>query len=180
MKPGPVSEHDHVAGPPDAPLTLIEYGDFECPFCVKAFPVIESVRRIFGDDLRFVYRHVPKSGAQGFVKQAAEASEFAASEGRFWPMHAELFSHPDRHDLEHLVDAAKTVGLDPEACRRALAERTFAERVRELSVESLKAGIVGTPTLFINAVRYEDRIEEDPLRTALESAQREIELALSR
>jgi protein-disulfide isomerase len=169
VNPSPISEHDHVTGPPDASLTLIEYGDFECPFCVKAFPVIEAVREAFGGKLRFVYRHVPKSGGS-FAKQAAEASEFAAARGQFWPMHAELFRHPDQHDLEHLVGAAKAIGLDPDACRKALVERTFAERVRELAVASLRSGIVGTPTLFINGVRYENRVEEELLRSALEGA----------
>jgi len=137
---------------------------------VKAFPVIEGAREIFGGKLRFVYRHMPKLAAQGFVKQAAEASEFAASQGQFWAMHVQLFRHPNQHDLEHLVAAAKTVGLDPEACRNALVERTFAGRVRELAVASVKSGIIGTPTLFINGMRYEDRIEEDLLRSALEGA----------
>lgn len=170
MKPSPLSEHDHVAGPADAPLTLIEYADFECPFCVRAYPVIESIRKAFRDKVRFVYRHVPKSATVGFTKQAAEASEFAASQGQFWAMHAQLFSHPDRHDLEHLVEAAKAIGLDPEVCRKALLDRTFADRVRELGIASVRSGIIGTPMLFINGVRYEDRIEEEPLRDAIKSA----------
>jgi protein-disulfide isomerase len=169
VKPSPISAHDHISGPSDAPLTLIEYGDFECPFCVKAFPVIEKVRERFGAKLRFVFRHVPKSG-QKFEKQAAETSEFAAAQGMFWPMYAHLFRHPDQHDLEHLVGAAKAIGCDPEACRKALVERTYAERVRELAVASLRSGIVGTPMLFINGVHYEDRIEEELLGRALEGA----------
>ena len=170
MKPSPVSEHDHVSGPSDAPLTLIEYGDFECPFCVKAYPVIESLRESFGSKLCFIYRHVPKAAAHGFAKQAAEASEFAASKGQFWAMHAQLFAHPDRHDLEHLVEAAQAIGLDPEACRKALVERTFAERVREIAAASIRSGIIGTPTLFINGIRYENRIELPILQGALQGA----------
>jgi protein-disulfide isomerase len=154
----------------DAPLTLIEYGDYECPFCAKAFPIIEKVRARFGDRLCFVYRHVPKSGAKSFAKQAAEAAEFASSQGRFWEMHEALFTHPDWREIEQLVAAAKSIGLDPEACRSALAEKTFAERVREITVASVRAGIIGTPTLFINGVRYEDRMEEEPLVSALEAA----------
>ncbi|HEY3253548.1 MAG TPA: DsbA family protein [Polyangiaceae bacterium] len=167
MKPSPIVEHDHVDGPADAPVTLIEYGDYECPYCVKAFPVLERVRQAFGQKLRFVFRHVPKSG-QAFDKQAAEASEFAAAHGKFWPMHAQLFALDGRHDLEQLVGAAAAVGLDPVACRKALVERQFAERVRELSVAALHSGIIGTPTLFINGVRYENRIEEPLLSAAIE------------
>ncbi len=169
MKPSPVTEHDHVDGPATAPLTLIEYGDYECPYCAKAHPVLESLRQAFSGKLRFVYRHVPKS-SQGFLKQAAQAAEFAAAQGKFWPMHAQLFAQEGQHDLEHLVEAARKVGLDPEGCRKALVEHAFAERVRELSIASVKSGIIGTPTLFINGVRYENRIEEPLLKMALEKA----------
>ena len=169
MKPSPITEHDHVDGPANAPVTLIEYGDYECPYCVKAFPVLESVRHAFGDKLRFVFRHVPKSG-QAFDKQAAEAAEFAAAQGKFWPMHAQLFALDGRHDLEQLVAAATAAGLDASACRKALLERSFAERVRELSVAALHSGIIGTPTVFINGVRYENRIEEPLLNAAVERA----------
>jgi protein-disulfide isomerase len=170
VKPTPFTESDHCSGSANAPLTLIEYGDYECPFCAKAFPVIEQVRARFGDKLCFAYRHVPKSGAKNFAKQAAEAAEFAASQGRFWQMHELLFSHPDWRELEQLVSAAKQIGLDEEACRKALVERTFAERVRDISVASVRSGIIGTPTLFINGLRYEDRMEEGPLSAALEAA----------
>jgi protein-disulfide isomerase len=173
VKPSPVTAHDHVDGPADAPITLIEYGDYECPFCTKAYPVLESIRAAFKGQLRFVYRHVPKSADQGFAKQAAEASEFAAAHGQFWAMHAQLFSKDAVHDLEHLVAAASAVGLEAAACRKALVERTFAERVRELSIASVRSGIVGTPTLFINGTHYENRLEipllESAIRRALEA-----------
>jgi Na+:H+ antiporter, NhaA family len=169
VKPSSIVEHDHVDGPADAPVTLIEYGDYECPYCVKAFPVLEQVRKAYAGKLRFVFRHVPKSG-QTFEKLAAEAAEFAAAHGKFWPMHAQLFAPDAHHDLEQLVAAATAVGLDRAACRNALEQRSFAERVRELSVAALHSGIVGTPTLFINGVRYENRIEEPLLRAAIERA----------
>ena len=169
MKPSPITEHDHVDGPANAPLTLIEYGDYECPMCVKAFPVLDGICKAFNGKLRFVYRHVPKS-SQGFLKQAAQAAEFAAAQGKFWQMHAQLFALAGEHDLEHLVGAARAIGLDADACRKALLEHTFAERVRELSVASVQSGIIGTPTLFINGVRYENRIEEAPLSSALKHA----------
>jgi protein-disulfide isomerase len=170
VKPAAVTETDHVAGPPDAPLTLIEYGDYECPFCVRAYPVIGKVRKELGDKLCFVYRHVPKAGGKSFAKQAAEASEFAASQGRFWEMHEALFTHPDWREIEQLVKTAASIGLDGEACRACLVERKFAERVREIGIASVRAGIVSTPTLFINGLRYEDRMEEAPLHAALVAA----------
>lgn len=170
MKPSPISELDHVDGPLDAAVSLIEYADFECPFCVKAYPVIESIRAAFLGKLCFVYRHVPKSTDKGFTKQAAEASEFAAAHGKFWAMHARLFLHPDQHDLESLVSAAGAIGLDPAECRTALVERKYAGRVREITVDSVKSGIIGTPTLFINMARYEDRVETDLLSNAISGA----------
>jgi protein-disulfide isomerase len=169
VNPSPVTEHDHTDGPASAPVTLIEYGDYECPMCVKAYPVLESIRQAFSGKLRFVYRHVPRS-SQGFLKQAAQASEFAAAQGKFWQMHAQLFTRAGRHDLEHLVEAATVIGLDAEACRKALLEHTFAERVRELSVASVQSGIIGTPTLFINGIRYENRIEVPLLSNAIQQA----------
>ena len=167
MKPSEVTAHDHVDGPADAPVTLIEYGDYECPFCVKAFAVLEGVRQQFAGKLRFVYRHVPKSG-QAFAKQAAEAAEFAAANGKFWEMHRQLFELDGRHDLEDLVGAAKAIGLDPDACRKALTDHAFTERVRELSVASVRSGIIGTPSLFINGAHYENRIEAPLLNNVIE------------
>jgi protein-disulfide isomerase len=167
MKPSSIAELDHIDGPVDASVSLIEYADYECPFCVKAYPVIERARAAFHGELCFVYRHVPKDADKGFAKQAAEAAEFAASQGQFWAMHAQLFLHPDQHDVESLVALAANVGLDAAACRLALFERTFAGRVRDITVQSVRCGIVGTPTLFINGNRYVDRIEEDLLCDAI-------------
>jgi protein-disulfide isomerase len=170
MNPTPITEHDHADGPSDAKVTLIEYGDYECPFCVKAYPAIESVRKAYAGRLRFVYRHVPKSRADGFSKQAAEASEFAAAAGKFWQMHEQLFTHAGEHDVEHLVRYAEAIGLDGETCRKALAEKTFAPRVKELAVAAIRSGIVGTPTLFLNGVHYEDKAEAERLSAAIEHA----------
>ena len=170
MNPSPVTEHDHVQGLASAQVTLIEYGDYECPFCVQAHPVIQNALAEFSDRVRFVFRHVPKAANKGFEKQAAEAAEFAAAHGQFWAMHAQLFLHAGEHDLEHLVAAAKAIGLSPDECRKALTERTYADRVRELSVAAVRSGIIGTPTLFINGVHYENRLEQDLLASALREA----------
>ena len=90
-----IDDHDHVDGPGGAPVTLIEYADFECPFCVAAYPAIEAVRDRFRGSLRFVYRHVPRSSRDGFTKQAAEAAEAAAAQGNFWGMHRELYRYAE-------------------------------------------------------------------------------------
>jgi protein-disulfide isomerase len=170
VNPSPVTAHDHVQGPAEAPVTLIEYGDYECPYCAKVYPMIERVREEFGDRLRFVFRHVPKSADKGFEKQAAEAAEFAGAHGKFWAMHAQLFLHPGEHDLEHLLARAKAIGLDDAECRSALQEHKYAARVREISVLSVRSGIIGTPTLFINGVHYENKLETDLLASAVREA----------
>ena len=165
MKPTPIVSEDHSAGPSDAKVTLLEYGDFECPFCVRAFPVIERVRTEH-PECRFVFRHVARSPG-GFEKQAAEASEFAASKGRFWEMHRELFSHPGQHETDQLVSYAKAIGLDEDECRTALVERRFAHYVHELAAEAARSGIISTPALFIDGERFEDRIEIEILGAAI-------------
>jgi protein-disulfide isomerase len=170
VKATPVTPSDHIEGPVEgARVTLIEYGDYECPYCVRAYPVIEEVRQARKGSVRFVYRHVSRS-SNGFAKQAAEASEFAASKGKFWEMHRELFTHPGQHDLEHLIGYAKNIGLGTEECRAALVERKFAALVRDLDRAAIHAGIIGTPILFVDEARYEDRIEAEPLGAALDRA----------
>jgi protein-disulfide isomerase len=164
-----IDDHDHVDGPADARVTLIEYADFECPFCVAAYPAIEAVRERFRGSLRVVYRHVPRSSRDGFTKQAAEAAEAAAAQGKFWDMHRELYQHPDQHDLEHLVANAQRIGLDVARFRRELVDRVYAPRVRELAVRSIRHGVVGVPTLFINGERYAERAQPEPLAAAIEA-----------
>src|SRR5262245_35962575 len=135
-----IDDHDHVDGPGDARVTLIEYADFECPFCVAAYPAIEGVRERFRGSLRFVYRHVPRSSRDGFTKQAAEAAEAAGAQGKFWDMHRELYQHADQHALDQLVARAQHIGLDVARFRRELVERVYAPRVRELAVRSIRHG----------------------------------------
>jgi Na+:H+ antiporter, NhaA family len=161
-----IDDHDHIDGPGDAPLTLVEYADFECPYCVKAYPEIEKARAKYRGQLRFVYRHVPRGNRDGFTKQAAEASEAAAAQGKFWPMHRELFLHPDGHDLQHLVGYAEAIGLDVPRFERELRDHTYAARVKELAVRALRNGVVGVPTLFLGGVH----LEEPPIFEALDRA----------
>jgi protein-disulfide isomerase len=169
VKATPVTSSDHVVGPENARVTLIEYGDYECPFCVRAFPEIETVRLARSDSLRFVFRHVTRTTA-GFEKQAAEAAEFAGALGRFWEMHRELFTHPGQHELEQLVGYAAAIGLDAEECRTCLVERRYAARVRELATIAARSGIIGTPIVFINGERFEDRVEAGLLGPAVDRA----------
>jgi NhaA family Na+:H+ antiporter len=166
----PIDDHDHVAGPSTAPVTLIEYADFECPFCVAAYPEIERVRQRFAAELRFVYRHVPRSSRDGFTKQAAEAAEAAAAQGKFWEMHRELFLHPGQHDVEHLLGHARRINLDVARFQRELEQHVHAPRVKELAVRALRHGVVGVPTLFINGEHYLEQPKAEPLTRAIGAA----------
>jgi protein-disulfide isomerase len=166
----PIDDHDHVAGPSTAAVTLIEYADFECPFCVSAYPEIERVRSRFDGQLRFVYRHVPRSSRDGFTKQAAEAAEAAAAQGKFWEMHRELYLHPGQHDIEHLVQDARRINLDVARFTLELERHAHAARVKELAVRALRHGVVGVPTLFINGEHYLEQPKAEPLSRAISLA----------
>ncbi len=161
-----IDDHDHADGPRDAPLVLVEYADFECPYCVAAYPEIERVREKYRGQLRFVFRHVPRSSKDGFTKQAAEASEAAASQGKFWEMHRELFLHPAEHGLQQLVGHAARIGLDVPRFERELTGHTYAPRVKELAVRALRNGVVGVPTLFLGG----EHLEQPPVFAALDVA----------
>ncbi len=162
-----IDSHDHVDGPSDAPVTLLEYADFECPVCVLAYPEIEKARAKFRGGLRYVYRHVPRSAADGFTKQAAEASEAAAAQGKFWEMYRELYEHPDQHHRSELLGHAQRIGLDVQRFSRELDEHVHAPRVKELSIRALRNGVVGIPTLIINGERFEQRPSAEALERSI-------------
>jgi Na+/H+ antiporter NhaA len=146
-------EDDHIRGPLDAPVTVVEYGDFECPFCGRAEPVVRELLREF-TDLTYVWRHLPLDDVHPHARQAAEATEAAAEQGAFWEMHDLLFQHQDKLELEDLVGYANQLGLDLDRFTRDLAERRHAARV-DRDVESADVSAVGgTPTFFINGRRH--------------------------
>jgi protein-disulfide isomerase len=152
----PVSERrDHIRGPKQAPVTLVEYGDFECPYCGAAYPIVEEVRQRLGDDLRFVYRHFPLANAHPHAEPAAEASEAAAAQGRFWEMHDTLFEHQDALEDRDLLAYAQAIGLDSVRFVADLGEGAHVPRVREDFISGVRSGVNGTPSFFINGTRYD-------------------------
>src|SRR5258708_31155028 len=108
----PVSNRDHIAGPDDAPVTLVEYGDYECRYCGMAYPVVKRARQALGDELRFVFRNFPLAEAHPHARVAAEAGEAAGAQGKFWEMHDTLFEHQDALEAEDLIGYAESLGLD--------------------------------------------------------------------
>jgi protein-disulfide isomerase len=163
----PVGERDHIRGPADAPVTLLEYGDFECPFCQAAHPVVEEVRRRLRDQLRFVYRHFPLANVHPHAEAAAEAAEAAGAHGRFWPMHDRLFEAQGALTDEDLVAHAVALELDVERFIRELASGMYAARIREDFMSGVRSGVNGTPTFYVNGVRHDGGVDLGSLLAAL-------------
>ena len=145
---------DHILGPVDAPLTLVEYADFECPFCAKATGVAREVREHYGDRLRYVYRHLTLPEVHPHAELAAAAAEAAGAQGQFWEMHDLLFLHPNELEVEDLAGYAGTLGLDVEEFLRAIDEQHHASRIREDVAGAEASGARGTPTFFIGSARH--------------------------
>jgi protein-disulfide isomerase len=166
----PVSETDHRAGPDDAPVTLVEYGDFECPSCGAAYPIVEAVRKKMGARLRFVFRHFPLTQMHPHAMHAAEAAEAAGAQGKFWQMHGMLFEHQRALEDADLVGYAKALHLDAERFTSELASGSHAKRIRDSIRSGIRSGVNGTPTFFINGTRYDGSWQGSDLLAALESA----------
>ncbi len=164
----PISDRDHVLGPDDAPVTLLEYGDYECPYCRQVVPVIQELRERFGDRLRYVFRHLPLAKAHPDAQLAAEAAEAAAAQGKFWEMHELLYEHQGELDREHLDDYASEIGLDVERFERELDAHTYADRVREDFLGGVHSGANGTPTFYLNGVRYDGPWDFESLAEEIE------------
>jgi len=167
LKP-PVGDRDHIEGPADAAVTLVEYGDYECPYCREVAPIIEQLEERFGDRLRYVFRHFPITSAHPNAQLAAEAAEAAAAQGKFWEMHDRLFEHTGPLHRQQLVLFAQDLDLDVERFERELDEHVHADRVREDFLSGVRSGVNGTPTLFLNGVRYDGPWDVDSLIIEIE------------
>jgi protein-disulfide isomerase len=167
----PVSEErDHIQGLATAAVTLVEYGDYECPYCGAAYPIIKEVQSRMGERLRFVFRNFPITTSHPHAEQAAEAAEAAAIRDRFWEMHDLLYENQKRLRDEDLVGYAETLGLDVLAFERELAQHVHAPRVREDFMSGVRSGVNGTPTFYINGARHDDSYDVETLIAALERA----------
>ncbi len=166
----PAGELDHADGPADARVTLVEYGDFECPSCAEAFVTIRQVRRAFGPNLRFVFRHFPLRASHPHALSAAKAAEAAAAQGKFWPMYQRLFLHQSKLTDPDLLGHAEKLGLDLARFQEDWASRSAETRVREHLASGVQSGVRGTPTLFIDGVRYDGPHDRASLVDALARA----------
>jgi protein-disulfide isomerase len=166
----PVNEKDHALGPPDAPVTLVEYGDYECPDCLNAFPIIKRLINDFGPRLRFVFRNFPLSNVHPHASVAAQAAEAAAAQGKFWEMHDLLYENQkDLADIE-MTRLALRLELEPYRFDADLAAERFTKRVAADYASGVASGVTGTPTFFINGQRHTGAKDYDSLKRAIEAA----------
>jgi len=163
----PVTPRDHSQGPQDAPLTLLEYGDFECPHCGRAHPIVKAIQQRFGDQLRFVYRHFPLAQIHPHAESAAETAEFAGAHKKFWEMHDLLFENQDQLGLPLYVELAGRLGLPVERLIEALETGEFTAKVQSDFSSGVRSGVNGTPTFFINGIRYDGPVDVVSMTEAL-------------
>jgi protein-disulfide isomerase len=151
----PVNAEDHASGPDDAAVTLVEYGDYECPYCAMAHPIVKKAQLELESQLRFVFRNFPLAEAHPHARLAAQAAEAAGAQGKFWEMHDMLFEHQDALEVADVTGYAQSLGLDTAKFARDLEAAPFVKRVRDDFRSGVKSGVNGTPTFFMNGTRYD-------------------------
>lgn len=163
----PVTEHDHIQGPFDAPLTLVEYGDFECPYCGSAYETVKAVQQSLGNRLRFVFRHFPLTQMHPHAEQAAEASEAAGEQGHFWEMHDMLFENQDAMELENIAEYGMELNLDVNRMLAELENGDVHFHVMHDVRSGMQSQVNGTPTFFVNGLMYDGPDDAESLVAAL-------------
>ncbi len=171
----PVGERDHSEGPARAPVVLVEYGDYQCPYCGAAYPVVKRLQKEFGAELRFVFRNFPITNAHPRAEWAAETAEAAGAQGKFWPMHDFLYENQERFASEEpFARHAAQLGLDAPRIAREVARRAYADRIEEDFLSGVRSGVNGTPTFFFNAVRYDGPVELEALAAAVRATAKSV------
>ncbi|MGA2986765.1 MAG: thioredoxin domain-containing protein [Terriglobia bacterium] len=165
-----VTPEDHAQGPETAPVTLVEYGDYECPHCGRAYPIVKQIQKHFGKRLRMVFRNFPLSEMHPHAEGAAEAAEFAGAQGKFWEMHDLLFENQDRLGATVYVKLAQELDLPATALLKALEGETYRVRVRTDFTGGVRSGVNGTPTFFINGHRHDGPFDFADLVSAIDKA----------
>jgi protein-disulfide isomerase len=166
----PLTPLDHRMGDEDASVVLVEYGDYQCPFCAAAQPVVRELMRNFGQDLALVFRHFPLTEVHPQAEVAAESAEFAGAHGAFWSMHDALFDNQPRLSLPVIFAIADALGMPQAALRDALTARTYAEKVRGDFIGGVRSGVNGTPTFFVNGLRHDGAYSFSALAMAINAA----------
>jgi protein-disulfide isomerase len=165
----PVSKRDHVQGPANASLTLVEYGDYQCPYCGAAYPIVKEIQKDLGKGLRFVFRNFPLTEMHPYALIAAEAAEAAALQGKFWEMHDLIFENQGSLAPGIIATWARKVGVDLKRMGEDIKQGAVTKAIQEDRQSGIRSGVNGTPTFFINGTRYDGSPDYDSLLAALES-----------
>jgi protein-disulfide isomerase len=163
----PDVSRDHIRGAPGAPISLLEYGDYECPFCGEVQPIVQEILQRLGDNVCFAFRHFPLTNVHPHSEHAAEAAEAAGAQGKFWEMHDVLFENQQALEDESLAEYAAGLGLDEERLIREVTSEAYAHRIREDFRSGARGGVNGTPSFFINGERYDGPRGLEPLLAAI-------------
>jgi protein-disulfide isomerase len=165
----PVTPNDYIRGPMDAPVTLVEYGDYQCPYCGAAHPIVQAIESHFADQLRLVFRNFPLTEIHPLAEPAAETAEYAGANGQFWEMHDALYENQDQLGIPLFFALAQALGLSQEGLRDALENGTFAPKIQNDFLGGVRSGVNGTPTFFINGQRHDGTYDYPHLAAAIES-----------
>jgi protein-disulfide isomerase len=165
----PHADHDHIQGPTDAPIALVEYGDYECPYCGEAYPIVKAIQKALGKRLCFAFRNFPLVNSHPHAEHAAEAAEAAAAQGRFWEMHDALYENQEALEDTDLARYASALGLDGDRVIREVLTGAHALRIREDLKGGVRAGVDGTPCFFVNGVMYDGPTDYEEMLAALTS-----------
>lgn len=164
----PVTGQDHSQGPAEAGCTLVEYGDYQCPYCGEAYPVLKRLQQHFAADLRFVFRNFPLGEMHPQAEHAAETAMFAGAHGKFWEMHDLLYENQQRLDDDGLLEMAGILKLDVDRLRQDLAAGTYLAAVKGDFRSGVRSGVNGTPTFFINGQRHDGGFDLASLTAAIQ------------
>ncbi len=165
----PVNENDHSAGPANAKITLVEYGDYQCPYCGQAYPIVKQLQKDFGDDMRFVFRNFPLTQIHKYAEQAAEAAETAADFGKFWEMHDTIYENQSNITERDLVGYAANLGIDSNEFEQKLMSGAKIDKVKSDFMGGVESGVNGTPSFFINGVKYDGPWDYNDLKTVIQT-----------
>jgi protein-disulfide isomerase len=163
----PVADSDHSQGPASAKVTLVEYGDYQCPHCAAAYPIIKAVQERLGVRMRFVFRNFPLNQAHPYAELAAESAEAAGAQGKFWEMHDALFENQEQLGQPLIETLVKRLHLDTARFEADLESRHFQAHVKHDFMGGVRSGVNGTPGFFINGARYDESWDEESLTAAL-------------
>jgi protein-disulfide isomerase len=165
----PITSADHIEGPVTAPVTLVEYGDYECPYCGLAFPVVKKVQRRFARKLCFVFRHFPLTEVHPFAEAAAEAAEYAGAHQRFWEMHDGLYGNQDQLGVTLIFALGRTLGLSDSGLRDAMATKKYSAKIQADFLGGVRSGVNGTPAFFINGELHRGTYAYEDLAAAIDA-----------